>query len=138
MPRGGEAICRRTESIRPLWTHQPLFICVFFQKYLELDDQIEQERRAVKGREKERQQREKELEKKARAQADQREGLQAQTPAPQWSSYSPASHYLELSQSVVFSSSGGLGGAEGESGPGAELPEAQPQQGRTDSSLSTT
>lgn len=47
----------------------------FLQRYLELDDQIEQERRAMKGREKERERRERELEKKARAQADQCECL---------------------------------------------------------------
>ncbi|KAM3849573.1 C-Jun-amino-terminal kinase-interacting protein 4-like [Diretmus argenteus] len=41
------------------------------ERYLELDDQIEQERRAMRGREKERERREKELEKKAREQADQ-------------------------------------------------------------------
>ncbi|XP_013868117.1 C-Jun-amino-terminal kinase-interacting protein 3 isoform X2 [Austrofundulus limnaeus] len=41
------------------------------EKYLELDDQIEQERRAMRGREKERERREKQLEKKAREQADQ-------------------------------------------------------------------
>ncbi|KAM4601370.1 C-Jun-amino-terminal kinase-interacting protein 4 [Polymixia lowei] len=41
------------------------------ERYLELDDQIEQERRAVRGREKERERRERELEKKAREQADQ-------------------------------------------------------------------
>lgn len=45
------------------------------QRYLELDDQIEQERRAMKGREKEKERRERELEKKARAQADQCECL---------------------------------------------------------------
>ncbi|TNN02657.1 hypothetical protein fugu_010144 [Takifugu bimaculatus] len=48
------------------------------EKYLELDDQIEQERRTVKGREKERRQREKELEKKARQQADQLVALEEQ------------------------------------------------------------
>ena len=47
----------------------------FLQRYLELDDQIEQERRALKGREKERERRERELEKKAREQADQSEYL---------------------------------------------------------------
>ncbi|XP_062395160.1 C-Jun-amino-terminal kinase-interacting protein 4 [Sardina pilchardus] len=41
------------------------------EKYLELDDQFEQERRAMRGREKERERRERELEKKAREQADQ-------------------------------------------------------------------
>ncbi|XP_075321828.1 C-Jun-amino-terminal kinase-interacting protein 4 isoform X2 [Odontesthes bonariensis] len=41
------------------------------ERYLELDDQIEQERRAMKGREKERERRERDLEKKAREQADQ-------------------------------------------------------------------
>lgn len=41
------------------------------ERYLELDDQIEQERRAMRGREKERERRERELEKKAREQADQ-------------------------------------------------------------------
>lgn len=41
------------------------------QRYLELDDQFEQERRAMRGREKEREKRERELEKKAREQADQ-------------------------------------------------------------------
>lgn len=45
----------------------------FLQKYLELDDQTEQERRAMRGREKERERRERQLEKKAREQADQRE-----------------------------------------------------------------
>lgn len=43
----------------------------FLQKYLELDDQTEQERRAMRGREKERERRERQLEKKAREQADQ-------------------------------------------------------------------
>lgn len=42
------------------------------QRYLELDDQFEQERRAMRGRDKEREKRERELEKKAREQADQR------------------------------------------------------------------
>lgn len=51
------------------------FFFFFFQRYLELDDQIEQERRAMKGREKERDRRARELEKKAREQADQRECL---------------------------------------------------------------
>lgn len=37
-----------------------------------MDDQIEQERRAMRGREKERERRERDLEKKARQQADQR------------------------------------------------------------------
>ncbi|MED6273556.1 hypothetical protein ILYODFUR_011122, partial [Ilyodon furcidens] len=41
------------------------------EKYLELDDQFEQERRAMRGREKERELRERDLEKKARQQADQ-------------------------------------------------------------------
>lgn len=41
------------------------------QRYLELDDQFEQERRAMRGRDKEREKRERELEKKAREQADQ-------------------------------------------------------------------
>uniref|UniRef100_UPI0037E90D93 C-Jun-amino-terminal kinase-interacting protein 4 isoform X2 n=1 Tax=Semicossyphus pulcher TaxID=241346 RepID=UPI0037E90D93 len=41
------------------------------ERYLELDDQIEQERRAMRGRETERARRERELEKKAREQADQ-------------------------------------------------------------------
>ncbi|XP_024917031.1 C-Jun-amino-terminal kinase-interacting protein 4 isoform X2 [Cynoglossus semilaevis] len=41
------------------------------ERYLELDDQIEQERRATKAREKGREQRERELERKAREQADQ-------------------------------------------------------------------
>ncbi|XP_041964032.1 C-Jun-amino-terminal kinase-interacting protein 4 [Alosa sapidissima] len=41
------------------------------EKYLELDDQFEQERRAMRGREKERERRERELERKAREQADQ-------------------------------------------------------------------
>lgn len=49
-------------------------IC-FLQRYLELDDQIEQERRAMRGRDKERERRERELEKKAREQADQCEYL---------------------------------------------------------------
>ncbi|XP_043117206.1 C-Jun-amino-terminal kinase-interacting protein 4 [Puntigrus tetrazona] len=41
------------------------------ERYLELDDQFEQERRAMRAREKEREKRERELEKKAREQADQ-------------------------------------------------------------------
>lgn len=41
------------------------------QRYLELDDQFEQERRAMRGRDKEREKRERDLEKKAREQADQ-------------------------------------------------------------------
>ncbi|CAG6015217.1 unnamed protein product [Menidia menidia] len=48
------------------------------ERYLELDDQIEQERRAVRGREKEREQRERDLEKKAREQADQLVALEEQ------------------------------------------------------------
>jgi len=40
-----------------------------------LDDQFEQERRAMRAREKEREKRERELEKKAREQADQCESL---------------------------------------------------------------
>lgn len=48
------------------------------ERYLELDDQIEQERRAIKGREKERERRGRELEKKARGQADQLVALDEQ------------------------------------------------------------
>ncbi|KAK5862160.1 hypothetical protein PBY51_017585 [Eleginops maclovinus] len=48
------------------------------ERYLELDDQIEQERRAIKGREKERERRERELEKRARGQADQLVALEEQ------------------------------------------------------------
>ncbi|XP_063054986.1 C-Jun-amino-terminal kinase-interacting protein 4 [Engraulis encrasicolus] len=48
------------------------------EKYLELDDQFEQERRAMRGREKERERRERELEKKAREQADQLMALDEQ------------------------------------------------------------
>ncbi|TKS82178.1 C-Jun-amino-terminal kinase-interacting protein 4 [Collichthys lucidus] len=48
------------------------------ERYLELDDQIEQERRALRGREKERERRERELEKKARVQADQLVALEEQ------------------------------------------------------------
>ncbi|XP_037836221.1 C-Jun-amino-terminal kinase-interacting protein 4 isoform X2 [Kryptolebias marmoratus] len=48
------------------------------ERYLELDDQIEQERRAMRGREKEREQRERQLEKKAREQADQLVALEEQ------------------------------------------------------------
>ncbi|XP_019948487.2 C-Jun-amino-terminal kinase-interacting protein 4 isoform X1 [Paralichthys olivaceus] len=48
------------------------------ERYLELDDQIEQERRAMKGREKGRERRERELEKKARQQADQLVALEEQ------------------------------------------------------------
>lgn len=51
---------------------------LFVQRYLELDDQIEQERRAMKGREKGREQRERVLEKKAREQADQCEYLNSE------------------------------------------------------------
>lgn len=47
----------------------------YHQRYLELDDQFEQERRAMRAREKEREKRERELEKKAREQADQCESL---------------------------------------------------------------
>ena len=46
---------------------------VFPQRYHELDDQSEQERRAMRAREKEREKRERDLERKAREQADQRE-----------------------------------------------------------------
>lgn len=46
------------------------------ERYLELDDQFEQERRAMRSRENEREKRERELEKKAREQADQCESLQ--------------------------------------------------------------
>ncbi|KAJ8287837.1 hypothetical protein COCON_G00004960 [Conger conger] len=48
------------------------------ERYLELDDQFEQERRAMRGREKERERRERELEKKAREQADQLLALEEQ------------------------------------------------------------
>ncbi|XP_060937416.1 C-Jun-amino-terminal kinase-interacting protein 4 [Limanda limanda] len=48
------------------------------ERYLELDDQMEQERRAMKGREKGRERRERELEKKARQQADQLVALEEQ------------------------------------------------------------
>ncbi|XP_011483693.1 C-Jun-amino-terminal kinase-interacting protein 4 isoform X2 [Oryzias latipes] len=48
------------------------------ERYLELDDQVEQERRAMRGREKEREQRERDLEKKARQQADQLVALEEQ------------------------------------------------------------
>ncbi|XP_030640369.1 C-Jun-amino-terminal kinase-interacting protein 4 [Chanos chanos] len=48
------------------------------ERYLELDDQIEQERRALRGREKEKEKREKELERKAREQADQLVALEEQ------------------------------------------------------------
>ncbi|XP_044064820.1 C-Jun-amino-terminal kinase-interacting protein 4 isoform X1 [Siniperca chuatsi] len=48
------------------------------ERYLELDDQIEQERRAMRAREKERERRERELEKKAREQADQLVALEEQ------------------------------------------------------------
>ncbi|XP_066539607.1 C-Jun-amino-terminal kinase-interacting protein 4 isoform X2 [Hoplias malabaricus] len=48
------------------------------ERYLELDDQFEQERRAIRGREKERERRERELEKKAREQADQLVALEEQ------------------------------------------------------------
>uniref|UniRef100_A0A3P8SMD3 Si:dkey-17m8.1 n=1 Tax=Amphiprion percula TaxID=161767 RepID=A0A3P8SMD3_AMPPE len=48
------------------------------ERYLELDDQIEQERRAMRMREKERERRERDLEKKAREQADQLVALEEQ------------------------------------------------------------
>ncbi|XP_060777996.1 C-Jun-amino-terminal kinase-interacting protein 4 [Neoarius graeffei] len=48
------------------------------ERYLELDDQFEQERRAMRGRDKEREKRERELEKKAREQADQMVALEEQ------------------------------------------------------------
>ncbi|XP_026140021.1 C-Jun-amino-terminal kinase-interacting protein 4-like isoform X1 [Carassius auratus] len=48
------------------------------ERYLELDDQFEQERRAMRAREKEREKRERELEKKAREQADQLMALEEQ------------------------------------------------------------
>ncbi|KAM8733890.1 C-Jun-amino-terminal kinase-interacting protein 4 isoform 1-T2 [Acanthopagrus schlegelii] len=48
------------------------------ERYLELDDQIEQERRAMRGREKEKERRERDLEKKAREQADQLVALEEQ------------------------------------------------------------
>ncbi|XP_029359803.1 C-Jun-amino-terminal kinase-interacting protein 3 [Echeneis naucrates] len=48
------------------------------ERYLELDDQIEQERRAMKAREKERERRGRDLEKKAREQADQLVALEEQ------------------------------------------------------------
>ncbi|XP_077432510.1 C-Jun-amino-terminal kinase-interacting protein 4 isoform X2 [Vanacampus margaritifer] len=51
------------------------------ERYLELDDQIEQERRAMRGREKERESRERRLEKKAREQADQLVALEEQKSA---------------------------------------------------------
>ncbi|CAK6966155.1 C-Jun-amino-terminal kinase-interacting protein 4 [Scomber scombrus] len=48
------------------------------ERYLELDDQIEQERRAMRLRDKERERRERDLEKKAREQADQLVALEEQ------------------------------------------------------------
>ncbi|KAL4616722.1 C-Jun-amino-terminal kinase-interacting protein 4-like isoform X2 [Arapaima gigas] len=48
------------------------------ERYLELDDQFEQERRMMRGREKERERRERELERKAREQADQMVALEEQ------------------------------------------------------------
>lgn len=48
------------------------------ERYLELDDQIEQERRAMRLREKERERRERQLENKAREQADQLVALEEQ------------------------------------------------------------
>ncbi|XP_054477266.1 C-Jun-amino-terminal kinase-interacting protein 4 isoform X2 [Anoplopoma fimbria] len=48
------------------------------ERYLELDDQTEQERRAMRGREKERERRGRELEKKAREQADHLMALEEQ------------------------------------------------------------
>ncbi|XP_018591131.1 C-Jun-amino-terminal kinase-interacting protein 3 isoform X2 [Scleropages formosus] len=48
------------------------------ERYLELDDQFEQERRTMRGREKERERRERELERKAREQADQLVALEEQ------------------------------------------------------------
>ncbi|XP_077951032.1 C-Jun-amino-terminal kinase-interacting protein 4 isoform X2 [Gasterosteus aculeatus] len=48
------------------------------ERYLELDDQIDQERRAMRGREKERERRGRELEKKAREQADHMGALEDQ------------------------------------------------------------
>uniref|UniRef100_A0A3Q1HY69 C-Jun-amino-terminal kinase-interacting protein 3-like n=1 Tax=Acanthochromis polyacanthus TaxID=80966 RepID=A0A3Q1HY69_9TELE len=48
------------------------------ERYLELDDQIEQERRAMRMRDKERERRERDLEKKAREQADQLVALEEQ------------------------------------------------------------
>ncbi|CAL8247329.1 unnamed protein product [Lota lota] len=48
------------------------------ERYLELDDQSEQERRAVRAREKEREKREREMERKAREQADQLVALEEQ------------------------------------------------------------
>ncbi|KAM9852664.1 C-Jun-amino-terminal kinase-interacting protein 4 isoform 2-T2 [Aulostomus maculatus] len=48
------------------------------ERYLELDDQMEQERRAMRGREKERERRQRDLEKKAREQADQLVALEEQ------------------------------------------------------------
>ncbi|XP_049336069.1 C-Jun-amino-terminal kinase-interacting protein 4 isoform X1 [Astyanax mexicanus] len=48
------------------------------ERFLELDDQFEQERRAMRGREKEKERRERALEKKAREQADQLVALEEQ------------------------------------------------------------
>ncbi|XP_037311093.2 C-Jun-amino-terminal kinase-interacting protein 4 isoform X1 [Pungitius pungitius] len=48
------------------------------ERYLELDDQIDQERQAMRGREKERERRGRELEKKAREQADHMGALEDQ------------------------------------------------------------
>lgn len=56
-------------------TFKTLNLSLYRQRYLELDDQFEQERRAMRAREKEREKRERELEKKAREQADQCESL---------------------------------------------------------------
>lgn len=93
--------------------------CVI-QRYLELDDQIEQERRAMRARDKERERRERDLEKKAREQADQCEYLNTK--------YLGFSH-LKLNV-LCLSRSGGLRGTEGEHEQRTEHTEAYPQQGQ--------
>lgn len=104
------------------------------QRYLELDDQCEQERRGVRGREKERERRERELEKKAREQADQCECVNTAKPTL------PTSFGMVLFFNLCCSlnyfidfinlfPSGGLGGAEGKSQSRTEHLETYSQQG---------
>lgn len=122
-----------------------LFFLFVLKRYLELDDQIEQERRAVKGREKERERRARDLEKKAREQADQCEYLNADYDRNviviiifyyyyynffYLSSENMSRFWLHGSLFSVVLCSGGPGGATGQSEQRAQHAEIHSQQGR--------
>lgn len=76
-PLPATVMSKHQNSTTVEYTASCCFFFCFLKRYLELDDQIEQERRAMKGREKERERRARDLEKKAREQADQCEYLNA-------------------------------------------------------------